>query len=300
MTDTLFGATITDDGVYDITATAYHDDPVDGGSLSSSGARKILDCPAKYAYERAHGARPKRVFEFGHAAHNAVLGVGPEMVVLDYDNYRTKAAQSNRDAAREAGKVPLLVDEAEIVIEMGNAIRDHPVAGSLFRPGTGKAEQSLFHRDRRTGIMLRARFDWLPDAVAGQRLIIPDYKTTTNAHPDAVQKAIAEHGYHIQGAWYRRIARNLGLAPDGAAFVLVCQEKTAPYLVTVVEPSSTALAWGEQLADHAIDLYRECTRTGNWPGYSDDVELRELPRYVEQQYEIARDRGLFDDPAVNR
>lgn len=39
--------TITEPGVYDLPAEVYHADPVEGGSLSSTGARKLLppSCP---------------------------------------------------------------------------------------------------------------------------------------------------------------------------------------------------------------------------------------------------------------
>jgi hypothetical protein len=49
-------ALITEPGVYDIAEDHYHADPVPGGSLSNSGAKKLLppSCPAKFAYEREH------------------------------------------------------------------------------------------------------------------------------------------------------------------------------------------------------------------------------------------------------
>jgi len=37
---------ITEPGVYALPADVYHADPVAGGSLSSSGAKKLLACPA--------------------------------------------------------------------------------------------------------------------------------------------------------------------------------------------------------------------------------------------------------------
>jgi PDDEXK-like domain of unknown function (DUF3799) len=285
---------VTEPGVYDIPEDVYHADPVPGGSLSSTGARTILDCPAKFDYQRTAGQLPKREFELGHAAHKEVLGVGKDNVALDFPNYKTKAAQEEQAFVRAQGKIPLLPHEVETVAAMAEKIREHPIAGPLFTPGTGLPEQSLFWRDEPTGVMLRARFDWLRHAVPGHRLVIPDYKTSRSAHPDKVQKAIAEYGYHIQGAWYRRLAMALGLAPDDCVFVLVAQEKTPPYLVTVVAPAESSLKWGDQLADHAIDIYRHSTETGHWRGYSDDVETRELPRYIEQQYEIAEERGDYD------
>lgn len=287
---------ITEPGIYELPDTEYHADPVVGGSLSSSGARTILHCPAKFDYERRHGGRPpKDEFDFGHAAHAALLGAGAEVVVLDYRNYKTQDAQKAKAAARAAGKIPALPHEMDVVTAMTEAVREHPFAGALFQDGL--PEQSLFHRDQRTGVMMRARLDWLKNRHPGRRLLIPDYKTTRSAHPDDVQKAIADYGYHIQGAWYKRVVCGvLGLAADDVAFLLVMQEKTPPYVVTVVEPATTSLAWGDQLTDHALNVYQHCTDTGRWPGYSDDVETRELPRYIEQRYEIAEDRGDYDDP----
>src|SRR3546814_17313749 len=40
-----------------------------------------------------------------------------------------------------------------------------------------------------------------------------------------------------QDDWYRAAARALGIGDEGTAFVFVCQEKTAPYVVTVARKS---------------------------------------------------------------
>ena len=73
---------IVDPGVYTLPADEYHADPVKGGSLSSSGARKILECPARFRWERDHPPVPTDAFNFGHAAHKLVLGAGPDVEVV--------------------------------------------------------------------------------------------------------------------------------------------------------------------------------------------------------------------------
>ncbi|MBO0827768.1 MAG: hypothetical protein J2P24_08300 [Streptosporangiales bacterium] len=47
---------ITEPGVYNLPAAVYHADPVPGGSLSQSGAKKLLppSCPALYRYWADH------------------------------------------------------------------------------------------------------------------------------------------------------------------------------------------------------------------------------------------------------
>jgi hypothetical protein len=175
---------------------------------------------------------------------------------------------------------------------MAAALRVHPVASKLFNPEFGKPEQSLFWRDTVSGIRCRARLDWLPDRTDG-RMIVPDYKSCVSAEPEAITKAVHKHGYHQQADWYLDGVYALDLA-DKAAFVFVFQEKTAPYLVTVVELNQDFLMWGRVLNDKARDVYRRCMETGIWPGYSDEVELVQLPPHAEKQYEIARERGLYD------
>jgi len=48
---------------------------------------------------------------------------------------------------------------------------------------------------------------------------------------------------------------------------LVVQEKTAPYLVTVAQISSDAIAVGRSRNRRAIEIYKECQATGIWSAY---------------------------------
>jgi len=274
---------ITEPGVYQMTADAYHADPVAGGSLSSSGARALLppSCPARFRYDRDHGQAHKRTFDLGHAAHLLVLGEGPELVVIDADSYRTKAAREQRDEAHERGAVPLLADEAAQVLAMADELRSHPVASLLFDPGRGLPEQTLIWRDDPTGMMRRARLDWLPDQPTHSRLIIPDYKTCHSAAPDLLARAAYQYGYHQQAEWNTAGAQALGLADDDAAFVFVCQEKAPPYLVTVLELDATALRIGAIRNRRALQIFARCVETSTWPAYVDGVAHVALPRWAE-------------------
>ena len=166
---------VTEPGIYDIDVDDYHADPVPGGSLSSSGARKLLppSCPAKFRYEQDNpGPSQARHFDLGHAAHKLVLGVGAPLVVIEAANYKTKAAQEQQKAAHLAGHVPLLTHEHDQVQAMAAAIREHPIAGPLFNPEHGTPEVSLFWHDTPTGVMCRARIDWLPHQIEGRRLVV--------------------------------------------------------------------------------------------------------------------------------
>jgi hypothetical protein len=275
--------TITEPGVYDIPADVYHADPVPGGSLSSSGARRLLaTCPARWHYEQQHPPEPTEAMDLGTAAHRLVLGVGPELVEIQADDYRTKVAQIARDAAREAGAIPLLPHQYQQVHAMADALREHELAAVLLG-GAGKAEQALFWIDGPTKVWRRALLDWLPDVEPTGRMIVADYKTAASAHPDAISRAIDTYGYHMQAAWYVDGIKAVGLAED-VVFCLVVQERTAPYLVSVVQIDQLAMDAGRHENRKAIELYARCRATGHWPPYIEGVQPVGLPPWAEQRF----------------
>lgn len=167
---------------------------------------------------------------------------------------------------------------------MAAALREHPFAGLLFDHDRGQAEASLFWVDDPTGQWCRARFDFLPDRIPGRRMIIPDYKTAAAVDLDALSRSCASWGYHCQDAWYRAGAQALGLADEDCRFVLVCQCKEPPYLVTVIEMDHVAQRLGHALNRQALGVYQSCQTSGRWPGHADDVASLSLPAWYENQH----------------
>lgn len=272
---------ITEPGVYEMDADTYHSDPVPGGSLSSSGARKLLapSCPALYRYEQDNPRTPTADMNLGSAAHKVVLGAGADLVLINADTYRTNAAKEQRDKARADGKIPVLPREHAVVTAMAKKLREHPTAAALLGRREGKPEQAMFWQDERTGIWRRSLVDFLPAARPG-RMLLADYKTCPKADRESIARDVYEYGYHQQAAWYLDGVKALGLNSE-AVMLLVFQEKTAPYLVTVVELDTVAMDIGAARNRQAIDIYRACTESGRWPGYADDVIRIPLPAWAE-------------------
>ncbi len=265
---------ITEPGVYQMSSDVYHAD----SALSSSGARKLLPpyCPALFKWHRENQQPPSRVFDFGHAAHKMVLGDGPEIAVIDAKDYRTKVAQDARDEARADGKIPMLDHEVETALAMASVLQ----GTRMFRQ-PGKPEQSLFARDEATGVMLRARIDWLPESVDG-RMTIVDYKTTVCAEPGAFGRSAARYRYDQQAAFYVDIVKALGLA-EHVDFVFVAQEKSAPYLVQPFRIEEYELAIGRRRNREAIELFARCVEADDWPSYSAGVETLSLPAWMDDE-----------------
>jgi hypothetical protein len=252
----------------DLTAEQYHADKT---SVSSTGLRALLDpgCPAQFKHDRDNPQAAKREFDLGHAAHRMILGIGEEIVVTEWDDWRTKAAREERDAIRHDGGVPLLFHEGEQVQAMADAIRKHADAGPLFAPGVGVAERSIFWTHKETSVRVRVRPDWL---ILRQDLaVIVDLKTTTDASPVACSKAIANYAYHQQGALYVD-GVYAAYDPADVRFFFVFQSKKAPYLVTVRELKDQDQDIGRARNERALRIYAECESTGVWPDWTGPVD----------------------------
>lgn len=261
-----------------ITDIDYHS----GGGLSSTGARKLLDCPARFRYEQLNPPASTGVFDFGKLAHKLILGEGADIVPIDFPDYRTKDAKALRDEARAEGKIPALASEVAAAEQMASRVHAHPAANVLF--SDGRPEVSGSWVDEATRTTLRFRPDWLTDDTC------VDVKTCASADPAVFGKSVANYRYHLQAAWY--IA---GLAAHGidARFVFVCVEKTPPFLVSVIELDQEALMEGARLMRQAVDLYAHCVDTDTWPAYGDTIHQISLPHWALK----ARDQAIYDEAA---
>lgn len=247
------------DLVPDMPNGEYHASP----GLSSTGAKTINVCPAEFDWQRAHPVH-KDAYDFGTIAHELVLGKGDGFEVVEADSWRTKAAQEQRDKAREAGLTPILRGEFERAEHLAQSVLRHPEAGSLFL--TGAAEQSAFATDPDTGVPIRCRPDWLTEMSSGRPVCV-DLKTTAGStHPrDLLGRygVIAKLGYHQSAAWYVDTLALCGI--EDVLFLLVFASKADHCEPRVVALDDDTLDEGRRLNRRALTTYKECTDTGEWP-----------------------------------
>lgn len=252
----------------DMPEREYHAHP----ALSSHGAREILRSPRHYQHSRSHPVF-RDVFDFGSAAHTMILGVGPQIDVIDASSWRTKEATSARAAARELGRTPVLAADYERILGMQKAVEQHAAASELLAD-LGLVESSLFWTDPETGAPCKAR----PDAMSDDCLTIIDVKTSENAAPGAFRASAARFGYPQQAAWYLDAAAAV-LGAAEARFVWLVVEKTEPYAVATYEADQIDLATGHELNLRARQKYVDAVRDDAWPGYPERIEPLRMPRW---------------------
>lgn len=267
--------------VYGLPEAEYHA-PKD--ELSSTGAKLILESPAKYKYQILDGHRVYRAgFDLGTAVHTKVLGVGskfveyPEEHLTPSGNVSTKAATVEWEAKqRAAGKILLTQSEADMVDAMAEQVLAHPLAAMLFERA-GRSEVSVF--DEWLGVKRRGRFDYLPDEGG----IAVDLKTTVDASPAGFARAAARYKYHVQRAHYLDIlAKAAGREMD---MLFVTVEKEPPYLVAVHQLTPEFVDMGRAEALEAVDIYRRCMDTGDWPGYPMEINHLAPPMFAVYDYQ---------------
>lgn len=258
--------------VIDMDEQDYHRHP----ALSPSGAKVLLKCPARYAWQRTHPQPPKDAYDVGHVVHELVLGVGAGVVKVDVDTWRSKDAQAQRDAARAEGKTPLLTKDYDECVRIADAVLSHPIAGPIFTHDDGRAELSMFWHDEASGADLRGRLDWLHPAA------VVDLKTTLEggADPDRIARTAYDFGYYLSAAAYEEAALATGLIPEPVPHLLVVVEKTAPYVVTVAQFDDHFMALGREKWRQAIDLFADCTARDEWPTYTADIPTLTPPRWA--------------------
>lgn len=272
-------------GFYDLTSEVYHGDPIEGGSLSYSSAKVLLQPagPARFDWRRKHPRAPKREFDLGHAVHTLILGKGEGIVVAEgFDSWRKAEAQKQRDAAYAAGLVPLLPRQWDKVKAIAVEALAHPLLAEWL--AVGRPEVSMFWRHP-AGIWLRGQMDWMhPDLTL-------DVKTTTRLGAEEFSRHAFGLRYGMQGWLYRFLRAELEgaeLKPFYNAVVEVADDE--PPLVHVVEMDADYFELGRIDMERAIALYGECTQTGHWPAYPTDITPISPPAWA--LHRLRDERGL--------
>lgn len=267
--------------IFDMPEAEYHAHP----ALSSTGARQLLDSPARFHYAQSHAQAPKAAFDLGTAVHSKVLGAGAEVITYPDEhltpsgNASTKAATvAWADEQRTNGLVVVSAAQLELVDGMTEAVLAHPTARALFEQ-SGNAEASVFATDPLTGVGMRARFDYLPDFTVTDPWCV-DLKTTAkSAAPNEFLKTVANFGYQVQQEWYLEA---YGIATGGfnprMKFVVV--ETAAPHLVAVHELSEQFAEIGASAVKRALATYAECSASGVWPGYPTNSDPLQPPMWA--------------------
>lgn len=297
---------IIEPGIYDIPMAEYLADPCSESSITGSAVKTLLQESPLHCWHNhprlggGHRATTDAM-DKGSIVHDLVFDEGgSEYVTIDVPDYRTKAAQEARDAARAAGKIPVIAAKMAELQDCAATIRhqiaDIPdVARAMKR---GQAESTMVWQE--DSVWCRARPDWLPDDPA---LPMLNLKTTgMSASPEARERDM-QTSHALSAAFYENGAERLrGKRPAPTLFIVA--EIEAPFGMSILSsgPDLDAMAredvawavrqWGALLAQ-----YGAATR---WPGYSLATHWIDAPAWMVMRREEAKMRRTQDNDVGER
>jgi PDDEXK-like domain of unknown function (DUF3799) len=281
---------IIDAGIYfELESAVYFSDPCPSASLTQSLAKLILDKSPRHAWLQSPQLNPdwtpadKEGYDsdraIGNAAHAYMLGRGKQFEVMKFTNFRTKDAQEVRDEALDAGRVPILPHHDEraraMVQAASNQIDERFAFNVLFSLEEGDSEAVIACQHK--GVWLRSMIDW----VSKDRLTVVDYKTGgMNCAPHAIDVKMKSAGVEIQAAFHELILDAIDPANAGRRqHIFVFQENQEPYALNAFPLSEEWMTYGRKQVAMAIDIWRNCMMTKQWPLYPIDSGCPPYPSY---------------------
>lgn len=270
---------------FDVPSGTYFEDPCKAPSLTQSIAKILIDqspLHAWHAHPRLGGkVDPVEDYEpakaIGNAAHKLMIGRGKDIMVLEFDNFRTKDAQTIRDDAMASGKVPILQKHFARARRMVDVARERV---PFDEPGVGEVV-IIWQED---GLWFRSMIDWLPHNMRSPS----DFKTTgMSVAPHVIPSLMMNGGWDVQAAMHERGLDVLD--PNNAGrrkFRFIAQENYEPYALTICELPEAVLTMGRKKLQHAIDVWRGCMAVDRWPGYPNETVYPTYPGWAESQWLI--------------
>jgi exodeoxyribonuclease VIII len=235
-------------------------------ALNQSAAKHMLTSPAHYQAYINTPQEETKALRFGTFVHSAILephtlndlyATAPEV------DRRTKEGKETWAAFQTANVGKTILDYEESAL-------GHLVASSarfaLKRLGVEFDETEVMYHVDYNGVPLKAAID----GVSGDYLW--DIKTTDDASAAGMLKAIRNYRYNLQAYWYRLVYElATGRRPLGFRFLFI--EKEPPFACAVCEVGPELMSWAIADFEKAVTLYKECTASGVWPSYPDDIQV---------------------------
>jgi hypothetical protein len=214
---------------------------------------------------------------FGSIVHSLILGRGKKVVVSPFKTFQSNDAKVWKAQQIEAGH--LIAKQEQI--DRAQFIRDS-VRQALDRLGFGHAfvgpegiEQVIAWKEK--DFWLRAMLDhW-----HGSTAEIFDIKTCESAHPKAIESACYNYGYDIQEQFAKRGIAALRPELNGrTTFRFVFVETQKPYACQVIELDGEAQTIGASRMMRAIDTWKRCLASNQWPAYSNEILRISPPKWA--------------------
>lgn len=155
-------------------------------------------------------------------------------------------------------------EQIEVLEAMRNALRKY-AAPAMNLLASSYREASCYTDLQLAGgktIHVKGRFD----CINVERGAIMDLKTTVDATPDGFSKEAGNLAYHVQAAFYLRLAEHVFKKPF--KFFVLAQEKKAPFNVLLREVSNSMREKGDFEIDKLLEAAHYIRESGDVQSYN--------------------------------
>jgi len=205
--------------------------------------------------------------ETGTIAHAMLLGKGKPTTVLDFPDYKTKAAQTAKKEAYARGEIPILAAKEPKLRANVERVRLNLSKMGYDFDGVSEAGVSWFETttDGEDVECWGALDHWRE-----RRRTILDLKFLRSAHVDACRRHIWFFGGDIQAAAYTSAVEKIHPELTGRITFVLLFAELASGAVTPVPIKGGFEALGQMRWQRAVDTWARCLRDGTWPAYVDE------------------------------
>jgi len=229
-------------------------------ALNFSLAKHLLDSPAHFKAALDEDREETDAMRIGTIAHAMILE-GKNLL----DLYAIKPAgmsfaTKEGKAWRDAQTLPILKEEdANMIPRAAQAVVDHAEAEFILK-------QCQWREKPIVGTMYGVECKALLDVCGtdGAQWVIADLKTCQDASPRAFAKDVANRHYDLQAVWYSTLLGVVEGLEEPPYWIWLALEKSAPF-VNAVYTAEDWIESGTAKLHRVLDLYKECTASGQWP-----------------------------------
>jgi len=249
------------------------DKPTACPRLRQSVAKWLLKCPFLghyYCAELGGRTTPDSAAKReGRLYEDLICGKTDGVTLIDAADFRKKAAQEARDAAIEAGTIPMLAHDYEVALNVaeiiGGKIADFLQAHNL--PALSEYQQQTELLWESDGCPCGGRTDLLH--IGAKDFTIIDLKKMARIEPSDIQRTIHQFGYDIQRAAYVEgvEATHPKLAGRGE-FIFIGYQIEPPYFVVPFTLQGDWRGVGQEKWDMAKRIWMKCWEAQDWPDYA--------------------------------
>jgi exodeoxyribonuclease VIII len=246
-------------------------------ALSYSGIKKLQISP-KHFWAWHHRSQEESTTDMTLGTLTHLLLLEPHREATDIAVWTGKVKNGKVwDKFEEDNSNKLIVkpQELEQARRMVASILENPMVKNALRQPSGKAEYEFMGVDEVFEVPVKCGFDWITDAM------ILDPKKTGGTIKEFEQHSIYKYGYHIQAAFYTRLAKLI----DGKdrMFGWIVVEDKEPHECQIVLPHPQHMIDGEAIVDEALAKFMICMRDKQWPGYGEHIKTAELPAWLQKK-----------------